>query len=98
MDKCSYVEGCNFATALRRWAAPQQSPNKANFVFLLLARQSLCKPSFALVRASVRLCIRLAPSLHSKNETQKGTGNGNEKKFLSSCKIWALLTSYRYRK
>ena len=27
------TEGCNFATALRRWAAPQQSPNKFGSAF-----------------------------------------------------------------
>ncbi len=33
MDKWPDVEGCNFATALRRWAAPQQSPNKFGSAF-----------------------------------------------------------------
>ena len=27
------TEGCTFATALRRWAAPQQSPNKFGSAF-----------------------------------------------------------------
>ena len=33
MDKWPDVEGCNFAAALRRWAAPQQSPNKFGSAF-----------------------------------------------------------------